>query len=55
MNISPEPWESQQHTSGQYYLTEVAHGLDAIHLETTATQLPNGEFDLHTPNPGASK
>ncbi|KAJ7609319.1 hypothetical protein DFH06DRAFT_187211 [Mycena polygramma] len=38
-----------------YCLTEVAHGLDAINIETTATALPGGGFDLHTPNPGASK
>lgn len=36
-------------------LTEVGHGLDAPNLETTATLLPNGEFDLHTPNEGARK
>ncbi|KAJ7312390.1 hypothetical protein DFH08DRAFT_791370 [Mycena albidolilacea] len=38
-----------------YCLTEVAHGLDAINIETTATALPGGGFELHTPNPGASK
>lgn len=36
-------------------LTEVGHGLDARNLETTATMLPNGEFDLHTPNSNAAK
>lgn len=36
-------------------LTEMAHGLDAMHLETTATLLPDGSFDLHTPHPGAAK
>ncbi|OBZ73615.1 Acyl-coenzyme A oxidase 2, peroxisomal [Grifola frondosa] len=41
--------------SAQYLLTEVAHGLDAPNLETTATLLPSGEFDLHTPNEGARK
>lgn len=41
--------------NAQYLLTEVAHGLDAPHLETIATLLPNGEFDLHTPNDGACK
>ncbi|KAH9941951.1 acyl-CoA dehydrogenase NM domain-like protein [Amylocystis lapponica] len=41
--------------SAQYLLTEVGHGLDAPNLETTATLLPNGEFDLHTPNPRACK
>ncbi|KAJ6613726.1 acyl-CoA dehydrogenase NM domain-like protein [Mycena sp. CBHHK59/15] len=38
-----------------YCLTEVAHGLDAINIETTATALPDGSFELHTPNPGAAK
>ncbi|CAI7610691.1 unnamed protein product [Penicillium glandicola] len=41
--------------SAQYMLTEVGHGLDAKNLETTATMLPSGEFDLHTPNPSAAK
>ncbi|KZT00998.1 acyl-CoA dehydrogenase NM domain-like protein [Laetiporus sulphureus 93-53] len=41
--------------SAQYLLTEQAHGLDAPNLETTATLLPNGEFDLHTPHDGARK
>ncbi|KAI0923359.1 hypothetical protein AcV5_008933 [Taiwanofungus camphoratus] len=41
--------------SAQFMLTEVGHGLDAPNLETTATLLPNGEFDLHTPNEGARK
>lgn len=36
-------------------LTEVGHGLDARNLETTATLLPNGDFDLHTPNSNAAK
>ena len=39
----------------QYMMTEVGHGLDAPNIETTATLLENGQFDLHTPNPGASK
>ncbi|KAE8356114.1 acyl-CoA dehydrogenase NM domain-like protein [Aspergillus coremiiformis] len=39
----------------QYMLTEVGHGLDARNLETTVTLLPNGEFDLHTPNSYAAK
>ncbi|KAJ7649473.1 hypothetical protein DFH06DRAFT_1193252 [Mycena polygramma] len=38
-----------------YCLTEVAHGLDAINIETTATLLQDGRFDLHSPNPGAAK
>ncbi|CAI7635104.1 unnamed protein product [Penicillium palitans] len=41
--------------SAQYLLTEVGHGLDAKNLETTATMLPNGEFDLHTPKPSGAK
>lgn len=36
-------------------LSEVGHGLDAPNLETTATLLPDGGFDLHTPNNGAAK
>ncbi|EMD40441.1 hypothetical protein CERSUDRAFT_130285 [Gelatoporia subvermispora B] len=41
--------------SAQFLLSEVGHGLDSPNLETTATLLPNGEFDLHTPNPRAAK
>ncbi|KAJ5951126.1 uncharacterized protein N7479_009539 [Penicillium vulpinum] len=41
--------------SAQYMLTEVEHGLDANNLETTATMLPTGEFDLHTPSLGGAK
>ncbi|KAF7289009.1 Acyl-CoA dehydrogenase NM domain-like protein [Mycena indigotica] len=44
-------WE----VSGHFLLTEVAHGLDTQNIETTATQLPDGGFDLHTPHPGAAK
>jgi len=40
---------------GQFMLTETGHGLDVDHLETTATQLPNGEFLFHSPTPTASK
>ncbi|KAJ2912274.1 hypothetical protein MD484_g8140, partial [Candolleomyces efflorescens] len=40
---------------GLFCLTEVEHGLDALNLETTATRLPNGEFELHTPHDGAAK
>lgn len=40
---------------GQYCLTEVGHGLDAFHLETTATLLPNGDFELNTPSERAAK
>jgi acyl-CoA oxidase len=39
----------------QFLLTEVGHGLDARNLETTVTLLPNGDFDLHTPNQNAAK
>ncbi|TFK53968.1 acyl-CoA oxidase [Heliocybe sulcata] len=42
-------------TIGQFCLTEVAHGLDAANLETTATLLPDGSFDLHTPSEKAAK
>ncbi|KAF5361364.1 hypothetical protein D9757_011349 [Collybiopsis confluens] len=38
-----------------YCLTEVGHGLDAVNLETIATALPNGGFDLHTPSDAAAK
>ncbi|TFY55180.1 hypothetical protein EVJ58_g8413 [Rhodofomes roseus] len=41
--------------SGQYCLTEVGHGLDAFHLETTATLLPSGDFELNTPSERAAK
>ncbi len=41
--------------SAQFLLSEVGHGLDSPNLETTATLLPSGEFDLHTPNPSAAK
>ena len=36
-------------------LTEVDHGLDARNLETTATLVPDGSFDLHTPHRGTAK
>ena len=36
-------------------LTELGHGLDARNLETTATLLPDGRFELHTPCPNAAK
>ncbi|KAJ7261065.1 hypothetical protein C8J57DRAFT_1072126 [Mycena rebaudengoi] len=38
-----------------FCLTEVGHGLDAINIETTATLLPDGSFELHTPHMGAAK
>ncbi|PWY90684.1 acyl-CoA dehydrogenase NM domain-like protein [Aspergillus heteromorphus CBS 117.55] len=41
--------------SAQFMLTEVGHGLDARNLETTATLLPNGGFELHSPSPAAAK
>ncbi|KAG7087174.1 hypothetical protein E1B28_013155 [Marasmius oreades] len=41
--------------SSAFLMTELGHGLDAIHLETTATLLPNGNFDLHTPREEAQK
>ncbi|KAF9257268.1 hypothetical protein L218DRAFT_1006334 [Marasmius fiardii PR-910] len=41
--------------SAQFLLTEVGHGLNALVLETTATLLQNGSFDLHTPHSGAEK
>ncbi|KNG89822.1 acyl-CoA oxidase [Aspergillus nomiae NRRL 13137] len=41
--------------SMQFMLTEVGHGLDARNLETTATLLPSGDFDIHTPNSNAAK
>ncbi|KAJ3493149.1 hypothetical protein NLJ89_g11084 [Agrocybe chaxingu] len=40
---------------GQFCLTEVGHGLDAIHLETTATLLEDGTFELHSPTEKAAK
>ncbi|PYH96550.1 acyl-CoA dehydrogenase NM domain-like protein [Aspergillus ellipticus CBS 707.79] len=41
--------------SAQFMLTEVGHGLDARNLETTATLLPDGGFELNSPSPGAAK
>ncbi|RDW78585.1 putative acyl-CoA oxidase [Aspergillus mulundensis] len=38
-----------------FMLTEVGHGLDARNLETTATLLPDGGFELHSPTPGSAK
>ncbi|KAJ3773284.1 hypothetical protein EV361DRAFT_1008168 [Lentinula raphanica] len=40
---------------GQCMLTEIEHGLDSRQIETTATLLPDGSIDLHTPHPGAAK
>ncbi|KXN83885.1 Acyl-coenzyme A oxidase [Leucoagaricus sp. SymC.cos] len=41
--------------NGQYCLTELGHGLDVINMETRATLLPDGSFDLHTPHDRAAK
>ncbi|KAJ5164065.1 Acyl-CoA dehydrogenase/oxidase [Penicillium coprophilum] len=41
--------------SAQFMLTEVNHGLDARNIQTTATILPNGDIDLHTPSPNDAK
>ncbi|KAE8557110.1 hypothetical protein EYB25_001816 [Talaromyces marneffei] len=41
--------------SAQFMLTEVGHGLDAKNLETTATLLPDGGFELHSPSWAAAK
>jgi acyl-CoA oxidase len=50
-----ENWEF----NGQFMLTELGHGLDAINMETTATfsVFPDGSkgFVLHTPNQAAQK
>lgn len=34
---------------GQFCLTELGRGLDIFRMKTSATLLPTGEFDLHTP------
>jgi acyl-CoA oxidase len=36
-------------------MTELGHGLDIISLETTADLLPDGSYELHTPNKRAAK
>ncbi|KAJ7108850.1 acyl-CoA dehydrogenase NM domain-like protein [Mycena crocata] len=41
--------------SGQFCLTEIGHGLDVMHLETIATLLPDGFFELNTPHGRAAK
>ncbi|KAJ7497731.1 acyl-CoA dehydrogenase NM domain-like protein [Mycena latifolia] len=41
--------------SAHYMLTEVGHGLDSQNIETTATLLEDGSFEIHTPNPRAAK
>lgn len=41
---------------GCYAMTEVDHGSNVRELETTARYLPGeGEFEIHTPHPGARK
>ncbi|VDB99855.1 unnamed protein product [Peniophora sp. CBMAI 1063] len=40
---------------GQFLLTELGHGLDAKNLETTATLLPSGGFNLSSHTPRAAK
>ncbi|KAG8420720.1 hypothetical protein J3458_002653 [Metarhizium acridum] len=42
-------------TCASFLLTEFGHGLDIRNLETTAIALPDGSFDLHTPNRNAAK
>ncbi|KAJ5689859.1 acyl-CoA dehydrogenase/oxidase [Penicillium macrosclerotiorum] len=41
--------------NGQFLLTEIGHGLDTQSIETTATLLDDGCFDLHSPTPEAAK
>ncbi|CAA7265293.1 unnamed protein product [Cyclocybe aegerita] len=41
--------------SGQYLMSEVAHGTNAIQMKTTATLMPDGSFELHTPSPDEAK
>lgn len=41
--------------SAQFCLTEVGHGLDVYHMETTATLLKDGRYELHTLSPSAAK
>ena len=41
--------------SAQFMLTDLEHGFDAPHLETSAVMQPDGSFVIHTPNPGAAK
>ncbi|QIP82912.1 hypothetical protein GLX30_01145 [Streptomyces sp. Tu 2975] len=49
------PYTTLKNT-GTFLVTELAHGNDAAHLETTAHHHPDtGEFTLHTPTPGAAK
>ncbi|KAG1737533.1 acyl-CoA dehydrogenase NM domain-like protein [Suillus paluster] len=41
----------QWNVIGQFCLTELGRGLDIFRMKTSATLLPSGEFDLHTPSP----
>ncbi|KAJ7347090.1 acyl-CoA dehydrogenase NM domain-like protein [Mycena albidolilacea] len=41
--------------TAHYMLTEVGHGLDSQNIETTAELLPDGNFEIHTPNRRAAK
>lgn len=41
--------------SGHFCLAELGHGLDVINMETTATLLQDGSFELHTPVAMAAK
>ncbi|KAJ7479856.1 acyl-CoA dehydrogenase NM domain-like protein [Mycena latifolia] len=41
--------------SGQFMLTEQAHGLDAINMETRADMMEDGTFIFNTPHDGAAK
>lgn len=40
---------------GSFLLTEFGHGLDVQNLETMATLLTDGSFDLHSPNENSAK
>ncbi|KAL0574459.1 hypothetical protein V5O48_007498 [Marasmius crinis-equi] len=41
--------------SAWFMMNEVGHGIDALNLETTATLLKDGTYDLHTPRLEAEK
>ncbi|KAF7169071.1 hypothetical protein CNMCM5623_001903 [Aspergillus felis] len=47
--------DSKERLRAQFMLTEIGHGLDARNLETTATLLPDGGFELHSPSWAAAK
>ncbi|CEJ87751.1 hypothetical protein VHEMI04503 [[Torrubiella] hemipterigena] len=38
-----------------FLLTEFGHGLDVTNMETVATLLPDGSYNLHTPHPTGAK